>query len=53
MIVGAGPAGLSAAIRLGQFSQQRSLPLSIAVIEKGLISVLIFWPVQSRTQRTE
>jgi len=36
VIVGAGPAGLSAAIRLGQLNQQRlDKPLSICVIEKG------------------
>ncbi len=35
IIVGAGPAGLSAAIRLAQLSQQHNKPLSIAVIEKG------------------
>ena len=35
LIVGAGPAGLSAACRLGQISQQRGLGLSLAVIDKG------------------
>lgn len=35
LIVGAGPAGLSAAIRLGQLNQQQQSPLSICVIEKG------------------
>lgn len=35
VIVGAGPAGLSAAIRLGQLNQSRENPLSICVIEKG------------------
>ena len=35
MIVGAGPAGLSAACRLAQLSRERRLDLSIAVIEKG------------------
>jgi electron-transferring-flavoprotein dehydrogenase len=36
LIVGAGPAGLSAAIRLGQLQKsQGGAPLSIAVLEKG------------------
>jgi electron-transferring-flavoprotein dehydrogenase len=35
VIVGAGPAGLSAACRLAQLSEQQSLDLSIAVVEKG------------------
>jgi len=35
VIVGAGPAGLSAACRLAQLSAERSLDLAIAVIEKG------------------
>jgi electron-transferring-flavoprotein dehydrogenase len=36
LIVGGGPAGLSAAIRLGQFqAQQGGAPLSIAVLEKA------------------
>lgn len=35
LIVGAGPAGLSAAIRLAQLSQQQSRELSICVIEKA------------------
>lgn len=35
IIVGAGPAGLSAAIRLAQLSQQNNKPLEICVIEKG------------------
>lgn len=35
LIVGAGPAGLSAAIRLAQLSQQKNLSLNITVIEKG------------------
>lgn len=35
VIVGAGPAGLSAACRLAQISEQRSLGLSIAIVEKG------------------
>lgn len=35
VIVGAGPAGLSAAVRLGQLNQQRDTPLSVCVIEKG------------------
>ncbi len=35
VIVGAGPAGLSAAIRLRQLAQQRSRELSVCVLEKG------------------
>lgn len=35
VIVGAGPAGLSAAIRLAQLSQTLDTPLSICVLEKG------------------
>jgi electron-transferring-flavoprotein dehydrogenase len=35
VIVGAGPAGLSAAIRLAQISQQAENPISIVVVEKG------------------
>lgn len=35
VIVGAGPAGLSAAIRLAQRSESQEKPLSICVIEKG------------------
>ncbi|WCP68875.1 electron transfer flavoprotein-ubiquinone oxidoreductase [Vibrio tubiashii] len=35
VIVGAGPAGLSAACRLAQLSQQQEKPLSICVVEKG------------------
>jgi electron-transferring-flavoprotein dehydrogenase len=35
VIVGAGPAGLSAAVRLGQLNQQRPTPLSVCVVEKG------------------
>lgn len=35
VIVGAGPSGLSAAIRLAQLSQQNQVALSICVIEKG------------------
>lgn len=35
VVVGAGPAGLSAACRLAQLSQENALDLSIAVVEKG------------------
>src|SRR5687768_7728554 len=36
LIVGAGPAGLSAAIRLGQLQRERGgEPLALAVVEKG------------------
>ncbi|KAJ0969058.1 hypothetical protein J5N97_021935 [Dioscorea zingiberensis] len=35
VIVGAGPAGLSAAIRLKQLCQERSVDLSVCVLEKG------------------
>jgi len=35
VIVGAGPGGLSASIRLAQLSQQHSIPLNICVVDKG------------------
>ena len=35
LIVGAGPAGLSAAIKLAQLSQEKNSPLNICVVEKG------------------
>lgn len=35
IIVGAGPAGLSASIRLAELSQKENLSLSICVVEKG------------------
>ncbi len=35
VIVGAGPAGLAAACRLGQLGAERGEPLSICVVEKG------------------
>ncbi|MEX1081115.1 MAG: electron transfer flavoprotein-ubiquinone oxidoreductase [Halofilum sp. (in: g-proteobacteria)] len=35
VIVGAGPAGLAAAIRLGQLAEQSGNPISICVLEKG------------------
>lgn len=35
VIVGGGPAGLSAAVRLGQLSQQHQLNLNICLIDKG------------------
>jgi electron-transferring-flavoprotein dehydrogenase len=35
LIVGAGPSGLAAAIRLGQLSKEKNLSLRIAVLEKG------------------
>lgn len=35
VIVGAGPAGLSAAIRLKQLCQEKDVDLSICVVEKG------------------
>lgn len=35
LIIGAGPAGLSAALRLAQLSKEHQIPLKIAVLEKG------------------
>lgn len=35
VIVGAGPAGLSAAIRLKQICQEKNTDLSVCVLEKG------------------
>lgn len=35
LIVGGGPAGLSAAIRLGQLCQQHNKELNVMLIEKG------------------
>ncbi|MGJ3627747.1 FAD-dependent oxidoreductase [Sphingomonas sp. MMS24-JH45] len=35
VIVGAGPAGLSAAIRLKQVAAERELELAVCVLEKG------------------
>ena len=35
VIVGAGPAGLSAAIRLKQLSSEKGVDLSVCVVEKG------------------
>ena len=35
VIVGAGPSGLSAAIKIMQLSKENELPLKVCVIEKG------------------
>ena len=35
VIIGAGPAGLSAAIRLKQMCQEKGVDLSVCVVEKG------------------
>lgn len=35
VIVGAGPAGLSAAIRLKQLCREKNVDLSVCVVEKG------------------
>ena len=35
IIVGAGPAGLSASIRLAQLANQQRRPLRICILEKG------------------
>jgi 2-polyprenyl-6-methoxyphenol hydroxylase-like FAD-dependent oxidoreductase len=44
LIVGGGPAGLSAACRLMQMAQQEQRQLSVCVIEKGLRLARIFFP---------
>jgi electron-transferring-flavoprotein dehydrogenase len=50
VVVGAGPAGLAAACRLGQLSAERGLELSVCVVEKGaevgahIVSGAIFDP---------
>ena len=41
VVVGAGPAGLSAAIKLGQLAQEQEQEVSICVVEKGSEVVLI------------
>lgn len=46
VIVGAGPAGLSTAIRLKQLTQQANKEISIVVLEKGQRLVLMFFPVR-------
>ena len=35
VIVGAGPAGLSAACRLGQLAEEKGLDISVCLVEKG------------------
>ena len=45
VIVGAGPAGLSAAIKLKQLSKKANSELSVCVIEKDLRLVLTSCPV--------
>ena len=42
VIVGAGPSGLSTAIRLAQQAQEHGHPVSICVVEKALKSVRTF-----------
>lgn len=55
VIVGAGPAGLSAAIRLAQLNSQRAEPLSICILEKGsqvgahILSGNVFDPIALNT----
>ena len=41
VIVGAGPAGLSAAIRLRQLAQENDRDISVVVLEKNTIALLI------------
>lgn len=43
VIVGAGPAGLSAAIRLKQLAEKNDQDITVCVLEKGLKSVPIFF----------
>ena len=47
VIVGAGPSGLSAAIKLKQLSKEADKDLSVCVVEKGLKLELIFYLAQS------
>lgn len=46
VIVGAGPAGLSAAIRLKQLAEQQGRDISVCVLEKGASRVRIFFRVR-------
>ena len=46
VIVGAGPAGLSAAIKLKQLDKKNNTNHSVCVIEKVLKLVLIYYQVQ-------
>ena len=46
VIVGAGPAGLSTAIKLKQLDKKNNTNHSVCVIEKGLKLVLIYYQVQ-------
>jgi electron-transferring-flavoprotein dehydrogenase len=41
LIVGGGPAGLSASIRLKQLSQETGKDLSVCLIDKGRYGILI------------
>lgn len=51
-IVGAGPAGLSAAIRLKQLAKEENREVSVAVLEKGSEVGMMLWffiPCSDRT----
>ena len=51
VIVGAGPAGLSAAIRLKQLAGKDGRESSVCVVEKVRRSARTFWPAQSSTRK--
>lgn len=47
VIVGAGPAGLSAAIRLKQLCKDKDVDLSVCVVEKGAqVGIIFFFTLQ-------
>lgn len=49
VIVGGGPAGLSAAIRVKQLAREQGADVSVCVLEKARRSARTFFPVRSWT----